>query len=124
MCAMPVHLGTVDIVGGNSDISGNMATTITSLYQNIDEGVSFSVQASYTGSPVGTIQLQASNDVVLSSAQSPTNWTPIPKSVVAITTAGNYMVNYDLPAFTWIQLVYTPISGTGTMYANLNTKRR
>ena len=122
---LPVHVGTVDIVGGNSGISGNMSTTITSLYRNIDEGVTFSVQASYTGTPVGVIQLQASNDVLASSAESPVNWTPIPKTMTNITgEPGNYMVNYDLPGFTWIQLVYIPTSGAGTMYANLNTKRR
>lgn len=125
MCAMPVHLGTQDIVGGNSGVNGDMTTTITSLYKNLDEGVTFSVQASYTGTPVGVIQLQASNDVVLSSASAPTNWTVIPKTMTNITgEPGNYMVNYDLPGFTWIQLVYIPTSGTGTMYANLNTKRR
>lgn len=122
--ALPVHLGTSDIVGGDSGVSGAMTANITSLYQNLDEGVSFSVQVSYTGSPVGTIQLQASNDVLTSSADSPTNWTPIPQSIATVNGAGNYMLNYDLPAFTWIQLVYTFTSGDGEMYANLNTKRR
>ena len=122
--ALPVHLGTIDIVGGSSGVSGDMSTLIPSLYKNIDEGVTFSVQASFTGSPVGVVELEASNDVVASSAQNPTNWTIIPKTVTNITEAGTYMVNYDLPGFTWIRLVYTPTSGTGTMYANLNTKRR
>jgi hypothetical protein len=122
--SMPVHLGTQDIVGGSSGVSGNMTSPVTSLYKNLDEGVTFSVQASFTGSPVGTMQLQFSNDVLASSAQSPTNWTPIPKTIASINGAGTYGVNYDLPGFTWIQLTYTPISGSGTMYANLNTKRR
>lgn len=121
---LPVHLGTQDIVGGNSGVSGDMTTTVTSLYKNLDEGVTFSVQASFTGTPVGTMQLQWSNDVLASSASSPTNWTPIPKTVATINGAGTYGVNYDLPGFTWIQLIYTPTSSTGTMYANLNTKRR
>ena len=122
--SMPVHSFTQDIVGGDSGVSGNMALTITSLHQNIDEQVSFSVQASMTGSPLGVIQLQASNDIVLSSAQVPVNWTTIQESVAAVTGAGTYMVNYSLPSYTWVQLVYNPTSGSGTMYANINGKRR
>src|SRR5271165_4589845 len=108
--SMPVHIFTQDIVGGNSGINGNMATTITSLAVNIDEAVSYSVQASFSGTPIGLIQLQASNDVVPSSAQQPVNWTIIPKTIANVTGAGTYMVNYDLPSYTWVQLVYIPTS--------------
>jgi hypothetical protein len=124
MCAMPVHLGTQDIVGGSSGVSGDMSLTINSLYKNIDEAVSYSVQASMTGSPLGVIQLEASNDIVPSSAQAPVNWTVIQESVAAVTGAGTYMVNYSLPSYTWVRLVYNPTSGSGAMYTNLNTKRR
>lgn len=121
----PVHLETIQIVGGTSGISGDMSTTITSLYVNIDEAVSYAVQAVFVGSPNGTIQLQASNDVLLSSASVPVNWTVIPTTVQVISpSTGNYMVNVELPAYSWVQLVYIPTSGSGTMTANLNSKRR
>jgi hypothetical protein len=123
--SMPVHLFTLSIVGGTSGVSGDMSAPITSKYTDIDEAVSYSIQAVFTGAPVGTIQLEASNDILLSSAAGPVNWTVIPTTVQAISpTTGNYMVNVELPAYSFVQLVYTPISGTGSMTANINAKRR
>lgn len=122
--SLPVHLFNKFIVGGDSGVSGDMSLTINSLATNIDEAVSYSIQASFTGAYTGVIQLQASNDIVKGSNAQPTNWTSITDSEADITVALNYMVNVELPSYSWVRLVYTPTGGTGTMVANINAKRR
>lgn len=109
----PVHVSNVRIVTSQS-----MATTITSASANIDEVVSYCVQAKFTGSPVGTIELQGSNNPAL------LGYTVIDLSISAVNGAGSYMVNVEFPAYSYVQLVYIPTSGTGTMDAVINTKRR
>lgn len=123
--SMPVHLFNDFIVGGDSGVSGDMSSTITSLPVNIDEAVSYSFQAVMTGTPVGTISLLGSNDTVLSSAAGPVNWTTISDSVSSVTGPGTVLINVELPAYSYVHMVYTPISGTGTMTsAKINAKRR
>lgn len=112
----PIHVSSQPIVGLTSGISGNMIANITSLPANINEVVSYSVQAVFTGSPVGNIELQASNDGV--------NFTLIPESYAAVTGAGSYLINVELPAYSFVQVVYIFTSGTGSMTAIINTKRR
>lgn len=115
----PVHQFNNAIVV-NGDMSGNINSDPT----NIDSCVSFSVQAVITGTPTGTIELQASNDVVTSSAAGPVNWTTITESEADITSSGTYMVNYELPSYSWVRLVYNRVGGSGTMNARINAKRR
>lgn len=115
----PVHLSNSPIV-----TNASMTTTINSIPTNIDAAVSYSVQAVMTGSPTGVIILEASLDVVTDSTDTITNWTPITDSEVNITQSGTYMVNYELPSYSWVRLVYTPSGGNGTMNARINMKRR
>lgn len=114
----PVHVQNLPIVGGNSGVSGNMIATITSLATYLDESAGYCIQATFTGSPVGSIKVQGSNDPVL------LGYTDIPTSVTAISAAGNYMINVEFPYYSYVQLVYTFTSGTGTLYTTCNTKRR
>lgn len=115
----PVHLLNDPIVV-NGDMSGNINSSPT----NLNECVSYSIQAVMTGSPTGTIELQASNDNVKSSAEAPVNWTTITESEADITAAGTYMVNVELPSYSWVRLVYTRTGGNGSMNARINAKRR
>ncbi len=112
----PVHVASQPIVGLTSGISGNMIANITSLPVNINEIVSYAIQAVFTGSPVGNIELQGSNDGI--------NFTLIPESSAAVSGAGSYLINVELPAYSFVQVIYTFGSGTGTMTAIINTKRR
>lgn len=116
---LPIHVLNESIV-----TAGNMNADITSIAKNIDESVSYSVQAVFTGSPVGSIELQGSNDVETSSANPPSNWTTITDSITAVTEAGSYLINVEFPAYSWVRLVYTFTSGTGTLNARINAKRR
>ncbi len=109
----PVHVSNQQIVT-NGDMSGN----ITSLSTNIDEVVSYCVQATFTGSPVGSIKVQASNDPTL------LGYGDVTESIASVTGAGTYILNVEFPSYSYVQLVYTSSSGSGTMNAKLNTKRR
>jgi hypothetical protein len=112
----PVHVSSQPIVGLTSGVSGNMIGNITSLSVNINEIVSYAIQAVFTGAPIGNIELQGSNDGV--------NFTLIPESYAAVTGAGSYLINVELPGYSYVQVVYTFASGTGSMTAIINTKRR
>jgi len=113
----PFHLSSQYIV-----TNGNMSSSINSLPINLDEGTSYSVHASYTGTPVGTLQLQCSDDYdpVLGTG----TWTIITDSVRGISAAGSYMINVEFPAYSWVRLQYVSISSVGIMNAKLNQKRR
>jgi len=112
----PVHVSNKKLVGGDSGVVGNMSSSITSLPYNIDEVVSYSIQAVYTGSPVGNIEIQGSNDGI--------TYTLINTSAAVINGAGSYLINVEFPAYSWVQLLYLAGSGSGTMTATINTKRR
>jgi len=118
----PVHLFNIPIVGGNSGISGDMSSNITSLPVNLDETCTYNVQATFTGSPVGSIKLQGSNNPVL------LGWVDITgpgvTTVTPVTSAGTYMVNVEFAGYSQVQLVYTATSGSGTLNALINAKRR
>lgn len=118
----PIHLYNNPIVGGNSGISGDMSSTITSLPTVLDETCTYNVHATFTGTPVGSIKLQGSNNPNL------LGWIDITgpgvTTVVAVSAAGNYMVNVEFAGYSQVQLVYTATSGSGTLYAQINAKRR
>lgn len=122
MSAEPIHTSNYAIIGGNSGVSGNMASNVTSLVVNMDSIISYSIQALFTGVPVGTIQIAVSNDAPLNNI--PTNFTPVPESLVAISAAGSYTLNVEKPSYSWVRIQYIATSGSGTLSARINTKRR
>lgn len=111
--SLPSHVSNQQIV-----TNGNMTSTITSLATYLDESCSFSIQASFTGSPIGTIKIQASDDPTL------LGYTDVSRSITSVNGVGTYMINVEFPAYTYVQLVYTPTSGSGSMNAKCNVKRR
>jgi hypothetical protein len=80
--------------------------------------VAISGQAVLTGSPVGNLKFQASNDV-LQGNQVPTNWTDIPGTTVAVSAAGSFLLPKIDICYNRVRLVYVPTSGTGTVSANI-----
>jgi hypothetical protein len=80
----------------------------------IEQAWGFSIQAVWTGSPVGTLSLQSSADGV--------NWDTIANSSQAINGAGHFTWNYTGAFFPYVQLVYSKTSGTGTLNATLSYK--
>lgn len=107
--------------------NGNMASTINSLGVDLNQIPLFSIQAVFTGSPVGTLKLQISNDIVnpISTGQQAAevvNWTDYTGSSTAVSGAGNFVWNCLESGYRWVRLVYTPASGTGTLNATLSGK--
>lgn len=104
--------------------SGDMSeATITSEIYEIKRGYGYSVQFAWSGtSPVGTIKLQASNDLVPRESEI-SNWTDITGSTVDVTgNTGTGMLNVTSSMYSWVRAVYTKTSGTGTLNAVLQEK--
>ena len=98
-----------------------MTQSLTSSVVDLNQMIVFAVQAVYSGSPSGTLSLQASCDNV-PSANQVVNWTTIANSAVNITTAGSSSWNYSLVGYRWVQAIYTFSSGSGTLNITLNAK--
>lgn len=105
--------------------SGDMSqSTVTSLGLDMNQMVLASIQAVYTGSPVGTLKLQISNDIVSAPpgggtnlASLVTNWSDYTGSSLSISAAGDFTYNLLDIGYRWLRLVYTKSSGTGTINA-------
>jgi hypothetical protein len=112
------------ILVNNADAS----VTIDSPAYSLDQVWGISLQAVFSGSPVGTVKLQGSDDSgVGPTSQYPNapiivNWTDIVNSSNAVTGAMNVVWNIADPFQKWIRLVYTPASGTGNLTLTINSK--
>lgn len=89
----------------------------------------YAMQAVWTGTPNGTLKLQASSDAPARGGTSDgtpdeiANWSDITSSSVAITgSAGNYMWNVDAAFYRWVRLVYTNTSGVGVLNVKVSVK--
>lgn len=89
-------------------IDASMAASVTSVAQDLSFYLVFSFQAIYTGSPVGALTLEASND-------GGTTWTTIADSSSAVSGASNTMWTVENVGYKAVRLVYTRTSGTGTL---------
>lgn len=103
-----------------------MSTTLTSIATNIEQISCASYDIAWTGSPVGVITVEVSNTYVPSAAPgnrpvNAGNWSVIPSSAFTGTyptpsgTANNGALDLAITGFTWVRIVYTPTSGTGSL---------
>lgn len=109
---LPLHTFNIPIYSAQS-----LASSSVSLSKNIDEIRSYCIAAVITGSPVGSLQVKGSNDNI--------NFGNVPGSqfTMAISAAGTFLLSDTLPAYSYVQLVYTFTSGTGAISASINAKR-
>ena len=98
--------------------AANAATTQNATPSDMSTMVAISAQAILTGSPVGTLTFQASNDLTYN-GQTQTNWTTIPNTSVAVNSAGTYLLPKIDSCYQWVRVVYTATSGTGTVTVNV-----
>lgn len=100
------------------------ATSFNSLAYPLNQVFGFAIQAVITGSVTGTAKLQVSCDPITRSnvTYQPTNWTDYTGSDQSIAGAGTAVWNVADVEFTWVRLVYTSVSGTGNISANINTR--
>lgn len=105
---------------------GNMASSLSSIGIDLNQTVMYSIQAVFSGSPVGTLKLQISNDIVpvapvagnpvgSNPAANVVNWTDYTGSSTAVSAAGNFVWNVFDVGYRWVRVVYTRSSGTGTL---------
>ena len=116
----------------DGSMSGNLISTISAI-SNISM---INYAFSWTGTtPIGTISIQASNDVkLLANGQpdpnNPGTWNTLPlslsgalvTSVPVSGSSGNGMIDVDAQGCYATRAVYTAVSGTGTLIATVNAK--
>lgn len=113
----------------NFQIFTNVAMTANrfSTAVNADQYGLVDIQAVWTGSPVGTLFIQTSNDVGTTnpdgSVGNINNWTTYTGSTQAAGgSAGDFAWHIWATGFKWVRLAYTFTSGTGTLNARVNQK--
>ena len=108
--------------------AADASVTVTSSAITLENIFGYAIQVVFTGSPVGSLKLQASCDQgsnpINASAIGAgiTNWNDIAGTTVAISSAGLTLYNMDAQYYKWVRIVYTPDSGTGTVSARINSK--
>lgn len=107
----------------------SMGASATSNAIQLDQEMMYSVQAVWTGSPVGDFTLEICDDAgtqVDPSTGQPTglvNWCTYTGSTVAAGgDVGKFVWNIWSAPARWFRLVYTRTSGTGTVNARVNEK--
>lgn len=104
--------------------NGSMASaSLTSAVTNIQRLDNIGIQLSWTSSPSGTFAVQVSADYAQDAEGNVTNsgnWVPLALSPSPATSSGSpiYIDINELSA-PWIRVVYTRISGSGTLQATL-----
>lgn len=78
--------------------------------------VTASVQAVTTGTAVGTLKLQYSNDPGSPLERTvPANWSDVPSASVAVSSAGTYAIGKLDISYNWLRLAFTYTSGAGNI---------
>lgn len=108
----------------NANILSDVDTaTVTGAAIDSSQIVSASFQAVFgDATAVGTVKLQASNDLDPQgpvSSFTPTNWTDIPSASAAIASGASALITIPNMSYRWIRSVYTRTSG-GSTTVNVN----
>jgi hypothetical protein len=122
----------------NKQISTNVAMNANSNspYIPLKNIFMYAMAAIVTGTPTGTIKLQASNDPETNDTQTnsttntppsvaPVNWVDIANSSFSLSSAGETMWNVHDVGYNYVRVVYTDSSGgasTATMNIIFNGK--
>lgn len=86
-----------------------MGADFQSIGQPLEHYTIYSVQAVYTGSPVGTLTLSSSNDGV--------TWDTISGTSQSVSAAGSTMWNVQGAGYLFVRLEYAFTSGSGSLSA-------
>lgn len=102
--------------------NGDMSqSSLTSQVTNINQLDNVAYQLNWSGSPVGSFQVQVSIDYNQDEFGNVTNaghWTPLALSGGASTSGGSpIFINVSQIGAPWIRVVYTRTSGSGTLQA-------
>lgn len=87
--------------------TGNMSGNLVSISQDLSVTNGYGIYAKWTGSPVGTIKLQATLDGI--------NFIDYPGSATSVNNAGDALWEVSTAFYGRVQVVYTFTSGSGTL---------
>lgn len=113
--------------------NASMLSNINSIGIDVSQMALASIQAEWTGAPVGSFKLQISNDILppAPSTSNPVgpdpaanvrNWSDYTNSTTAVSGSGNFTWNMVYVGYRWVRLVYTATSGTGSVSAAFSGK--
>lgn len=95
--------------------NGDMSADIQSPYQLVSQFQDAAIQASWTGSPIGSLKLQISNDDPHFVTPFNIVWSDYTGSTTAVSGPGNFLWNLVFVGYNLIRVVYTFSSGTGSL---------
>ena len=107
--------------------NGDMSSTITSGVTEIRNQDNVGIQLNWTGAPVGSFSVQISIDHAqdsLGNVTVPGNWTSLALSppITAAGTPDTAYIDLNQMSASYIRVVYTAGSGSGTLNAFITAK--
>jgi hypothetical protein len=103
--------------------SGDMTGTITSQPISMEQVFGYSVELLWTGSPVGTISLQYSDDMgPINGGPAVTNWATDTTSTQNTAPWTGFVWNVRCGMYGWARVIYVPTGGSGTLTGKVETK--
>ena len=103
----------------------SMGASITGSPTNIQYLDNCSIQLNFTGTPTGSFSIQGSLDHAANALtgveQTAGNWIEF-TGASATGAANNILIDLNQLSFPWIRIVYTRVSGTGTLDAYISAK--
>lgn len=121
-----MRIGNEDFIAEGTQTS--MATSFNSTPVWLGHICNYSIQLVFTGAPVGTFKLQASDDYGNPSLaptqqyQGVVNWTDITGSPQPIAAAGNHMWTVANAGYRWVRFVWTGTGAATLTSARFNVK--
>jgi hypothetical protein len=102
--------------------AGDMSGSLTSKVSDISGFDNVAVQLVWTGTPTGTFAVQGSLDYNPQLATGTWTALTLSSSPAAAGSASNVLLDLNQLSFPWIRVVYTAVSGSGTLNAYIAGK--
>lgn len=106
--------------------AGSLAASVTSTVTNIQYLDNVCIEAIWTGTPTGTFAVQGSLDHQqdqYGNVVTGGNWVTLTGATASASGSGDVAL-FDLTqlSFPWVRLIYTRVSGSGTLNAYIGGK--
>lgn len=105
-------------------VNSSLGADVVSVGMLLEDTRTFAIQAVWSGTPTGTLRLQASCDRgTEGNVDNVVNWSNIASTDVALAgAAGGQLWNIDGAGYRWVRVQYVRTSGTGTLNARISVK--
>jgi len=101
---------------------GDLSADYQSPSQYMPQMYIASIQAKWTGSPTGSLKLQISNNDPNVTAAANIIWSDYTGSTTSVSGPGNFLWNLSSLGFNLIRVVYTYVSGSGSIDITISGK--